>query len=81
MVRIERAGTPKKKFAFLAIYAQKVLIFLQFFPISYTFLTLFFLPILPKPYKLTCQPPFLPPKTNITPEKTCQKSQFFQKSG
>ena len=53
---------PKKR-AFFLIFANFLPISTHFFAIFCTFLpffTKYFLPILPKPYKPTCQPTFLP---------------------
>ena len=57
---------------FLAISCN----FFHFFTVFAQFFAVFFLPILPKPYNLTCQPTFSLQKTSITSEKISQKSYF-----
>jgi len=47
--------------------------FTQLFEYFQTFLSTFFLPILPKSYDLTNQPPFLPQKPTL-PRKTTSKN-------
>jgi len=54
--------------------------FLNIFERFQTFLNVFFLPILPKPYKLTHQTLFLPPKTNIPPKNPPKTLKFYKLS-
>jgi hypothetical protein len=60
-----------KSAKFLPIFAQKAFIFAIFLPVFAHFLqffTKFILPILPKPYKLTRETPFLAQKSTFTPK-------------